>query len=156
MAIRRSSPRTRHCGSGLSSAASSTEWRKQPRSPNPCQLERLEVPSIDQLICEDPERRLRLLDSDLDGIDFVLDNLNHRRSEALWNILVENPRFVAGVVETSTNQSYENADRHSETSILGKKLKESAWLKSEAQEAFDQANQILDLLPKLPDGDIEL
>lgn len=84
----------------------------------------------------------------VDGLEFILDNIDVERARALWNLLAARPALVAGKIERATRKSYDNAEVSTATSDAGKLLKSHAWLPK--ADEFRSPSQVS--LDDLPDG----
>lgn len=84
----------------------------------------------------------------MDGLEFILDNIDVHRARALWNLLAARPALVAGRIERATRKSYDNAEVSTVPSDAGKLLRSYAWL-PRADEFRSPGEVSLD---DLPDG----
>ena len=66
--------------------------------------------------------------SSIDGLDFVLANMNPERSILLWRILLENTQLIRGEIEKATQDKYINSEKIIQYSLLGKACVENAWI----------------------------
>jgi hypothetical protein len=67
--------------------------------------------------------------ADIDGLKFALRNPSQARSVYVWNeLLSPNHHLIAGVVETSSRQTFDYATRENKTSPIGTAAKTAAWL----------------------------
>ncbi len=67
--------------------------------------------------------------ANLDGVEYALSHPNSARSEYVWNVLlVPNRHLIAGVVEKSPRQEFEDARRDAALSPIGEAATAAAWL----------------------------
>ncbi len=64
----------------------------------------------------------------LDGLEHVLDHITIERARMLWNFLLEYRHLIKGVVETSTQQNFVDAQSKESFSEIGQLCSEKVWL----------------------------
>ncbi len=76
------------------------------------------------------ERGLHGFDPDakLDGLEHALKYITLNKSIMLWDILLEHRNLIRGVVETSTYQTFIDAQRVEKFSQMGQLCSQKAWL----------------------------
>lgn len=64
----------------------------------------------------------------IEGLEGALRNPNPVRSKLIWRLLLADSSCIRGVVESSTRQSFENADREEVISATGRLIMDAPWL----------------------------
>ncbi len=87
-------------------------------------------------------------DAHLDGLQHVLDHITLKRARLLWNLLLENRHLIKGHVETSSYQSFVNAQRTEKFSEMGELCSQNAWLPDEEGEFYTPDELFLTDIPE--------
>ena len=88
-------------------------------------------------------------DWELDGLESVVNAPTLERSRLLWEYLLPHAQCIRGVVEKSSRQTFENAEREEVISANGKLLLETPWL-PDKQGVFHTPGELgLDDLPEV-------
>jgi hypothetical protein len=75
-------------------------------------------------------------DAKLDGLDYVLEHITLERAKLLWNFLLEHRHLIKGVVETSTYQTFIEAQREEQFSEIGQLCSKNVWLPDKEGEFY--------------------
>lgn len=87
-------------------------------------------------------------DTKVDGLEFAVTNPTAERAKVIWNeILIPYKQLWKGIVETSTRQSYNKAERSMEISRAGKLLLNNRWIPNKAGGFYTPADISLEDLP---------
>jgi len=67
------------------------------------------------------------------GLGHALKHISIDKARAIWSeLLLPNRHLIRGTIESSTKQSYENAERKQQLSVFGKQLVDTAWLPAQS------------------------
>ena len=65
----------------------------------------------------------------VDGMDFALKDPSIGRSRVIWNnILIPHKHLIRGEIESCTRQTFEGSETETKLSLIGGKLRATAWL----------------------------
>lgn len=86
-------------------------------------------------------------DCEIEGIEYALKNINKGRSIIIWNLLKQNYRSIAGVIESSSRQDYEYSKKEDIVSKMGRLVREKNWLPNKNGDFCKPSDIFLSELP---------
>ena len=93
----------------------------------------------------------------IDGLENALASPNFNRSRFIWeHLLMPHKHWILGVVETSTRQDYSHISASEQASIMGKLVRDSAWVPNNVGEFYKPGELSLEELPEEFTKDEEL
>lgn len=78
---------------------------------------------------------------EIEGLKYALENINIAKSKIIWNILKEHYKQISGIVESSTNQNFNDSWKEERFSKMGDILTRYSWLKDN-EGIFHKPNEI--------------
>jgi hypothetical protein len=92
-------------------------------------------------------------DSEMEGLEFAVQNINVEKAAIIWNLLTRNYKLIRGYIESSKKKDFSNSTKNLTFSKMGKILYDSIWVPDQSGEFHRPSDEKLTSLNENIDTD---